>query len=96
MIEKLEDGRKVLVLDDNVKACALVTIGDTDKDGAIGLRVQVLADIPFDGQDAKPLFDSGEIEAFPKESLPDGVASVVEGLTKKAKSLMDLVGGLLK
>jgi len=41
----------------------LITVGDTDKDGKVGVRAHVFGDIPFDGED-KPvgLLSSPEYE----------------------------------
>lgn len=96
MIEHLSDGRKVIALSENVKACLLVTVGDTDKDGAMGLRAQVLADVPFDGQDAKPLFDTGEIEAMPPEMVPDSLKEALEEVKGKFGFLKGILDGFLK
>lgn len=42
------------ILDGNVDAAVLITIGDTDGNGKRGIRSYVFADIPFDGKD-KPV-----------------------------------------
>lgn len=39
------------ILEGNVNAAILITIGDTDGDGKVGVRAHVFADIPFDGSD---------------------------------------------
>ena len=36
---------------DGAKGAILITIGDTDADGRVGVRAHVFADVPFDGSD---------------------------------------------
>ena len=77
MLQKI-DGKRCLVLDDKVKGAFLVTFGDTDRDGKVGLRAVALVDIPFDGDDLPdPVFDSGEVEDIPFDILPERVSDAL-------------------
>jgi hypothetical protein len=70
MIVKLDDGRTAVVLDERVKAAALVTFGDTDSNKKQGIRAIAFADVPFDGEGSpRALLDTGEVSLPPEEAL---------------------------
>ena len=89
MFEILPDGRKALILDDKIEAAFILTVGDTDNDGEIGIRCVGAVDIPFDGSDIpKTFFDSKETEKLPKAGVPAAVQKRLQQLATVARIVL--------
>ncbi len=88
------NGKRCLVLDENVTGAFVVTYGDTDEDGNQGVRAQAFVDIPFDGDDLPdPVFDSGEIEDIPMMKLPGRVGEALNWLAGIAEGAVGFASG---
>ena len=96
MLEKIND-KRCLVLDENVKGAFIVTFGDTDSDGKLGLRAVALVDIPFDGDYLPdPVFDTGEIEDIPLELLPKRVGEALGWLSNISEGVLGFAKRFIK
>lgn len=85
---------------DDTKAAILITLGDTDKDGKVGVRPTIYADIPFDGKgEVAQILTLPEIDDVPLDKIPDVIALISSHLlpalgpiTKGLAAVKNLLG----
>lgn len=69
----------VIKLDKDVKTALLITVGDEDNDGKIGIQATVYGDMPFDGSsDPKQLIKLPEWEPVDADDIPRMVGDLLK------------------
>lgn len=85
----------------NTKGAVLLTYGDADANGKLGVKAQVFADLPFDGEaKVTRVIDLPEIDSVPVDKLPAVLASlsgalvaVLSPITSGIDAVKRLIGG---
>lgn len=86
LVETLPDGRRAIILDENVRSIFAVALGDTDDDGKVGVSAVAAVDIPFDGDDApRVIFQPPEQERFDPQGLAAEAQRQLTNLAKLAR-----------
>ena len=81
-------------LPEGTKAALVLAVGDADKDGKVGVKSIILADIPLDGSsEAKEIISLPEWEPVDPSLIPDAIAKILKWAAPVLGGVLGFLGG---